>query len=94
MEITTALLFAEHGLEHIRHLPDDFSLHADTIAERLKALLEGGEAPDPAQWQGGLAQQMQQDDTVAALALEMKTGLRQVEKVLDEYYSDPSLRAP
>jgi chemosensory pili system protein ChpA (sensor histidine kinase/response regulator) len=94
MEMTTALLFAEHGLEHIRHLPDDFSAHADTIAERLKALLAGGEAPDPAQWQGGIAQQMQQDDTVVALALEMKTGLRQVEKVLDEYYSDPSQRAP
>jgi chemosensory pili system protein ChpA (sensor histidine kinase/response regulator) len=94
MEMTTALLFAEHGLEHIRHLPDDFSAHADTIAERLKALLAGGEAPDPAQWQGGIAQQMQQDDTVVALALEMKTGLRQVEKVLDEYYGDPSQRAP
>jgi len=97
MEMTTALLFAEHGLEHIRHLPDDFSAHADTIAQRLRALLAGGEAPEPAPWQGGIVQQMQQmqqDDTVTALALEMKTGLRQVEKVLDDYYGDPSLHAP
>ncbi|WP_229202265.1 hybrid sensor histidine kinase/response regulator [Pseudoduganella aquatica] len=97
MEMTTALLFAEHGLEHIRRLPDDFSAHADTIAQRLRALLAGGEAPEPAPWQGGIVQQMQQmqqDDTVTALALEMKTGLRQVEKVLDDYYGDPSLRAP
>jgi chemosensory pili system protein ChpA (sensor histidine kinase/response regulator) len=93
LEMTTALLFAEHGLQHIRHLPDDFPVHADTIGTRLRALLAGDAAPPPAQWQGGIAQQMRQDDTVLALALEMKTGLRQVEKVLDDYYGDPSLRS-
>ncbi|MRV74534.1 response regulator [Duganella sp. FT92W] len=94
LEMTTALLFAEHGLEHIRHLPDTFPAHADTIGARLQALLAGDSdgAPPPAQWQIGLAHQLQQDDTVAALASEMKTGLRQVEKVLDDYYGDPSLR--
>jgi len=94
LEMTTALLFAEHGLEHIRHLPDTFPAHADTIGARLQALLagDGNGAPPPAQWQIGLAHQLQQDDTVAALAAEMKTGLRQVEKVLDDYYGDPSLR--
>ncbi|MBY0242474.1 MAG: Hpt domain-containing protein, partial [Burkholderiaceae bacterium] len=94
LEMTTALLFAEHGLEHIRHLPDAFPAHADTIGARLQALLagDGHGAPPPAQWQMGLAHQLQQDDTVAALAAEMKTGLRQVEKVLDDYYGDPSLR--
>ncbi|SFV09715.1 Hpt domain-containing protein [Pseudoduganella namucuonensis] len=92
LEMTTALLFGEHGLEQIRHLPDDFSAHADTIGARLQALLAGATPPAPAQWQGGIARQMRQDDTVVALALEMKTGLRQVEKVLDDYYGDPSLR--
>jgi chemosensory pili system protein ChpA (sensor histidine kinase/response regulator) len=92
LEMATALLFAEHGLEQIRHLPDDFAAHADTIGARLLALVSGDTPPEPAQWQNGLAQQMQQDDTVVALAMEMKTGLRQVEKVLDEYYADPSKR--
>ncbi|WP_332852982.1 Hpt domain-containing protein [Duganella sp. S19_KUP01_CR8] len=92
LEMATALLFAEHGLEQIRHLPDDFAAHADTIGARLLALVAGDTPPEPAQWQSGLAQQMQQDDTVVALAMEMKTGLRQVEKVLDEYYIDPSKR--
>ena len=92
LEMATALLFAEHGLEQIRHLPDDFAAHADTIGARLLALVSGDTPPEPAQWQSGLARQMQQDDTVVALAMEMKTGLRQVEKVLDEYYVDPSKR--
>lgn len=92
LEMATALLFAEHGLEQIRHLPGDFAAHADTIGARLLALVSGDTPPEPAQWQSGLAQQMQQDDTVVALAMEMKTGLRQVEKVLDEYYAEPSKR--
>ncbi|MBB3120515.1 hybrid sensor histidine kinase/response regulator [Pseudoduganella violacea] len=93
LEMATALLFAEHGLEQIRHLPDDFAAHADTIGARLQALLSGQTPPQPAQWQGSLARRMQQDDTVAALSTEMKTGLRQVEKVLDDYYADPARRA-
>jgi chemosensory pili system protein ChpA (sensor histidine kinase/response regulator) len=92
LEMATALLFAEHGLQHIRHLPDDFAAHADTIGARLLALVSGETPPEPAQWQKGLTRQMQQDDTVVALAMEMKTGLRQVEKVLDDYYADPSKR--
>jgi len=92
LEMATALLFTEHGLEQIRHLPDDFAAHADTIGARLLALVSGDTPPEPAQWQNGLARQMQQDDTVIALAMEMKTGLRQVEKVLDEYYADPAQR--
>ncbi|MYM23363.1 response regulator [Duganella sp. FT135W] len=92
LEMATALLFAEHGLQHIRHLPGDFAAHADTIGARLLALVSGATPPEPAQWQKGLARQMQQDDTVVALAMEMKTGLRQVEKVLDDYYADPSKR--
>ncbi|WP_229261457.1 hybrid sensor histidine kinase/response regulator [Duganella margarita] len=92
LEMATALLFAEHGLQHIRHLPDDFAGHADTIGARLQALVAGDTPPEAAQWQQGLANQMQQDDTVVALAMEMKSGLRQVEKVLDDYYADPSKR--
>jgi chemosensory pili system protein ChpA (sensor histidine kinase/response regulator) len=93
LEMATALLFAEHGIDQIRHLPDDFNVHADTIGARLQALVTGGQAPEPSQWQGSLAQQMHENDTVAALSMELKTGLRQIEKVLDEYYADPSKRA-
>ncbi|WP_229418710.1 hybrid sensor histidine kinase/response regulator [Pseudoduganella flava] len=93
LEMATALLFAGHGLDQIRHLPDDFAASADTIAARLQALVAGEEPPEPAQWQQGLAQRLRQDDTVVALAQEMKTALREVERVLDEFDADPSQRA-
>jgi chemosensory pili system protein ChpA (sensor histidine kinase/response regulator) len=87
LEMATALLFAGHGLEQIRHLPDDFVAHADTIGARLQALVAGETPPEPAQWQSGLAQRLRQDDTVIALAQEMKTALRHVEKVLDDLHA-------
>ena len=87
LEMATALLFAGHGLEQIRHLPDDFTAHADTIGARLQALVAGEVPPEPAHWQSGLAQRLRQDDTVIALAQEMKTALRHVEKVLDDLHS-------
>ena len=87
LEMATALLFAGHGLEQVRHLPDDFTAHADTIGARLQALVAGEVPPEPAHWQHGLAQRLRQDDTVIALSQEMKTALRHVEKVLDELHA-------
>ncbi|PHV30002.1 hybrid sensor histidine kinase/response regulator [Janthinobacterium sp. BJB426] len=85
-EIGMALLFADTGLEQLRRLPDDFAGNAETIAARLQALL-AGEAPPPVT-AGELSRQIEQGQTVATLAEEMKTGLRQVEKVLNAYYAD------
>ena len=87
-EIGMALLFADTGLEQLRRLPDDFAGNAETIAARLQALL-AGEAPPPVT-AGELSRQIEQGQTVAALAEDMKTGLRQVEKVLNAYYADAS----
>lgn len=85
-EIGMALLFADTGLEQLRRLPDDFAGNAETIAARLQALL-AGDAPPPVT-AGELSRQIEQGQTVAALAEDMKTGLRQVEKVLNAYYAD------
>jgi chemosensory pili system protein ChpA (sensor histidine kinase/response regulator) len=70
-EIGTALLFAETGLEQVRRLPDDFAGNAETIAARLQALLAGEAPPASA---GELSRQIEQGQTVAALADDMKTG--------------------
>ncbi|MDH6159526.1 MULTISPECIES: Hpt domain-containing protein [unclassified Janthinobacterium] len=90
-EIGMALLFADTGLAQVRRLPDDFAGNAETIAARLQALL-AGEAP-PACSAGELSRQIEQGQSVAALAEQMKTGLRQVEKVLNAYYVDASRAA-
>ncbi len=92
LEMATAMLFVENGLDQLRQLPDDFAENAEAVGARLLALAAGETPPDAPHWQGELARQIQQGQTVAVLAGEIKAGLRQVEKLLDDYYDDPSKR--
>ncbi|NML61051.1 response regulator [Massilia sp. RP-1-19] len=92
LEMAAALLFVEHGLDQVRQLPGDFDAQAEVVGARLLALAAGETPPAAPEWQGNLARQIQQGQTVAVLAHEMKAGLRQLEKVLDDYYADASRR--
>ncbi|HEX9171732.1 MAG TPA: Hpt domain-containing protein [Telluria sp.] len=93
VEMAAAMLFVEQGLDQVRHLPDDFEEHAEAVGARLLALAAGETPPDTLAWQNELAQQIQQGETVAVLAGEIRSGLRQVEKLLDEYYDNRERRA-
>jgi len=92
LEMATAMLFVENGLDQLRQLPEDFAENAESVGARLLALAAGETPPDAPQWQGELARQIQQGQTVAVLAGEIKAGLRQVEKLLDDYYDNPGKR--
>ena len=92
LEMAAAMLFVENGLDQLRQLPDDFSENAEAVGARLLALAAGETPPDAPHWQGELARQIQQGQTVAVLASEVKAGLRQIEKLLDDYYDDPGKR--
>lgn len=89
LEMAAAMLFVEHGLDQVRQLPEEFGQHAEIVGQRLLALAAGETPPAAPDWQNELAQSIQQGQTVAVLAGEIKSGLRQVEKLLDEYYDDP-----
>jgi len=90
MEMAAAMLFVEHGLDQVRQLPEDFGRHAEAVGQRLLALAQGENPPEAPVWQGDLARELQQGQTVAVLAGEIRTGLRQVEKLIDEYYENPA----
>lgn len=92
-EIATCLLFIENTLDHLSHLPDDFAQRVDALIERVKRVAAGEEPPKSAQWLDSLAQQSHQKRTVALLATEMESSLRQVEKILDEYNIDQTKHA-
>ena len=93
LEIARSLLFIENALDNINRLPDDFPHRAEVLTARLLSLV-AGETPDvSADWMDELSRAAQQRQTVLALASEMKNNLRQVEKVLDEYFLDPNKSA-
>ncbi|TFW34000.1 hybrid sensor histidine kinase/response regulator [Massilia horti] len=86
LEMAAALLFAEHGLDQVRQLPDEFGADAEAIGARLLALAQGETPPEPPQ--GELARRLQQERSLAVLAGEIGNGLRQVEKLLDAYHEN------
>ncbi|WP_413673625.1 Hpt domain-containing protein [Massilia cellulosiltytica] len=88
LEMAEAMLFVEHGLDQVRQLPEDFGQHAEAVGQRLLALAHGATPPDAPVWHGEMARELQQGQTVAVLAGEIRTGLRQVEKLIDDYYED------
>ncbi|PQP01055.1 hybrid sensor histidine kinase/response regulator [Massilia phosphatilytica] len=92
LEMAEAMLFVEHGLDQVRQLPEDFGQHAEAVGQRLLALAHGETPPDAPAWHGEMARELQQGQTVAVLAGEIRTGLRQVEKLIDDYYEDPARR--
>ena len=87
MEMATAMLFVEQGLDQVRQLPADFEEHAEVVGARLLALAAGETPPAAPQWQGELAQKTQHGQTIAVLAGEIKSSLRHIEKILDDYHA-------
>ncbi|HEY4542969.1 MAG TPA: Hpt domain-containing protein [Noviherbaspirillum sp.] len=90
MEMATSLLFVENALQQIAHLPENFAERADSLTARLLAIMAGETPPQALDWLDDMSREAQQRQTMAALAGEMQTSLRQVEKMLDEYFRDPS----
>ena len=93
MEMATSLLFVENALSRIGHLPENFVERADAMTARLLAVVSGEMPAQTAPWLDDMSREAQQRQTMTALAGEMQSSLRQVEKMLDEYFRDPSLRA-
>ncbi|HWT72060.1 MAG TPA: Hpt domain-containing protein [Oxalicibacterium sp.] len=93
LEIATTLLFVENALQQIGHLPDDFAEHAEALSARLLSIVSG-ETPMPsASWLDDMSREAQERQTMGALGSELQSSLRQVEKMLDEYFRAPEQRA-
>ncbi|HEY8101567.1 MAG TPA: Hpt domain-containing protein [Burkholderiaceae bacterium] len=93
LEMATSLLFVENALNHISHLPENFSDMADALSARLLAIVSGETPAESAQWLDDMSREAQQRQTILVLAVEMQASLRQIEKMLDEYFRDPTQRA-
>jgi chemosensory pili system protein ChpA (sensor histidine kinase/response regulator) len=92
LEVATSLLFVENALASIARLPQTFAERADAMTARLLAVVSGETPEHTAPWLDDMSREAQQRQTMTALAGEMQSSLRQVEKMLDEYFRDPSQR--
>lgn len=92
LEMATSLLFVENALTAISRLPDDFPERAEALTARLLSAVAGEAPAASAQWLNDMSREAQQRQTMTVLAGEMLASLRQVEKMLDEYFNEPSRR--
>lgn len=92
LEMATSLLFVENSLSNIGRLPETFAERADAMTARLLSVVSGEKLAQSATWLDDMSREAQQRQTMAALAGEMQNSLRQVEKMLDEYFRDPAQR--
>lgn len=92
LEMATCLLFVENALGNISRLPEDFTTRADAMTARLLSIVSGEKPTESAPWFDEMSREAQQRQTMAALGGEMQNSLRQVEKLLDDYFREPEQR--
>ncbi|HZW12848.1 MAG TPA: Hpt domain-containing protein [Noviherbaspirillum sp.] len=92
LEMATSLLFIENALANIGRLPENFDERAHALTARLLSVVSGETPSQSADWLDDMSREAQQRQTMIALAGEMQSSLRQVEKMLDEYFRDPAQR--
>ncbi|MBC7415504.1 MAG: Hpt domain-containing protein, partial [Herminiimonas sp.] len=89
IEMATSLLFVENSLGQIGRLPGNFAERADAMTARLLSIVAGDTVIPDMPWLDDMSREAQQRQTMTALAGELQTSLHHVEKLLEEYFSQP-----
>ena len=94
LDVATALLFLEGALDQVRSLDDQFDLRAEAVVARVEASALGAphDDTDPT-WLDEISRQAQERLTMASFVAEMQSNLRNIEKILDNFFRDPSANA-
>ncbi|MBZ0068852.1 MAG: Hpt domain-containing protein, partial [Thiobacillus sp.] len=90
LEVASALLFMQNAIDQEDVLHTDFSDHADSQSERLRALVEGRELP--ASVMEATSQREAERDMLVHLAQEVGQNLKQMEEALDAFFRDETER--
>lgn len=92
LEVASALLFAEQGVDDLPQIDPQFEERARTVGQRLAATLKGETLPDTAPWMTELARRAQDRLTMTSVVGETQTTLREIEQRLDRFFRDPNAR--
>jgi chemosensory pili system protein ChpA (sensor histidine kinase/response regulator) len=94
MEVATSILYLEAAFQDLD--PNDVQLAERTgrLAERLTRVL-GGNPPEPLEhWVEDLYRRVSDKQTMGSVVGELRGTLSELEKVLDQFFRDPTDRAP
>jgi len=92
LEVAAALLFVEQGVDELPQADPDFADHAQQLAQRLAAVVQGQSLPDGGSWISELARRAQDRLTMANVVGETQAALREIEQRLDRFFRNPAER--
>ena len=92
MEVATALLLLETGVDGSLQTDTQFEQRADAMIERIARAARGEELPDAADWIAELARRAHQRSSMDTVVAEMATILREAELRLDRFFRNPAQR--
>jgi chemosensory pili system protein ChpA (sensor histidine kinase/response regulator) len=93
IEVATALLLVDLGVDEIPNLDDRFDGRARSMVERLQAARRGEAPPTVEPWLSELARKAQDRLTMQTVIAEMKGLLREIEQRLDRFFREPAERS-
>jgi chemosensory pili system protein ChpA (sensor histidine kinase/response regulator) len=89
MEVAIAILYVEHSLEMGARLSATDNSRAQTVAQRLAALISGAKlSTNLPEWLSALVQRAQDRETVAQFVTEIESNMHSVESTLDAFFRD------
>ncbi len=93
MEVATALLLLETGLQGFPQSDPQFEERADAMVGRIMRAAAGQDQPQAEAWIGELARGVQERSSMEAVVSEMSAMLREAELRLDRFFRNPEQRA-
>jgi chemosensory pili system protein ChpA (sensor histidine kinase/response regulator) len=92
LEVASALLFVDLGVEQLPQTDEEYAQRAHAVIERLHAAYSGSGLPDSAPWMSDLARKAQDRLTMGTVVVETQSTLRDIEQRLDRFFRNPAER--
>ncbi len=91
LEVASALLFVDSGLDELPHNAE-YVERARAVCERLRAVHDARPLPESTPWVSELARKAQDRITMSTVAQESQATLREIEQRLDKFFREPANR--
>jgi chemosensory pili system protein ChpA (sensor histidine kinase/response regulator) len=92
MEVATAVLYLQAAFASLDMADEAMATNAQTLAQRLHAVLAGQPAQPLEPWMEQLYRQVSEQQTMGSVVGELRITLGETEKLLDQYFRNPTER--
>ena len=94
MEVATAILYLEASLEDGEFDHPEQQVRVQRLAQRIAQARDGGEGAPLEGWMEDLYRRVSDRQTMGSVVAELRTTLTECEKQIDQFFRDPTERAP